>query len=218
MAFFISCISLERVRPIYIIGIAGKMASGKSTVCSYLKEFIGEIAVLDVDSLAKEIYGENPALVQRLKECFGECVLSPDGLVDHNSLGRIVFSSKDDLEKLNKIMADEILKKIKEFLKKNMELKCVIIDAAILFNNDIYKLCDLIIWVTADKRKRLELLKNKTGMPESEAILRIEGQHIKYIKKSVDFTIRNDGLEVSLRKKVFELAEKIKPYIYAFKY
>ncbi len=48
--------------------------------------------------------------------------------------------------------------------------------------------------------------------------LRIEGQHIKYIKKFVDFSIRNDGSMISLRKKVFELAEKIKPDIYAFKH
>jgi dephospho-CoA kinase len=206
------------VRPIYIIGIAGKMASGKSTVCSYLKEFIPETAVLDVDSMAKEIYCENPVLVERLKACFGKGIINPEGLVDYKSLGRIVFSSKDDLEKLNNIMADEILIKIQEFLKKNMEIKCVVIDAAILFNIGIHKLCDLIIWVTADKRKRLKLLKNKTRMPESEAILRIEGQHIKYIKESVDFTIRNDGSKISLRKKILELAEKIKPDIYAFKY
>jgi dephospho-CoA kinase len=206
------------VRPIYIIGIAGKMASGKSTVCSYLKEYIPETAVLDVDFLAKEIYCENPGLVKRLKACFGECILSPDGLVDYKSLGRVVFSSKGDLEKLNNIMAGEILKKIEEFLNKNKEAKCVIIDAAILFNIGIYKLCNLIIWVTADKQKRLKLLKIKTGMPESEVILRIEGQHIKYIKKSVDFTIRNDGSKDNLRKKIFELAEKIKPDIYAIKY
>lgn len=206
------------MRPIYVIGITGKMASGKSTVCSYLKEFIGETAVLDVDSLAKEIYCENTGVVERLKTCFGECILSPDGLVDYKSLGRIVFSSKDELEKLNEIMADEILKKIKEFLKKNTKFKCVIIDAAILFNNDIYKLCDAIIRVTADKQKRLKLLKNKTGLSESEVILRIEGQHIKYIKKSVDFTIVNEGSKISLRKKIFELAEKIKPDIYAIKY
>jgi dephospho-CoA kinase len=206
------------VRPIYIIGIAGKMASGKSTVCSFLKEFIPETVVLDVDSLAKEIYCENPELVKRLKVCFGECILNPDGLVDYKSLGRIVFSSKDDLEKLNSIMAGEIIKKIKEFLKKNVGVKCVIIDAAILFNIGINKLCDLIIWVTADKRKRLQLLKDKTGMPESEAILRIEGQHIKCINKSVDFKIRNDGSKTSLGKKIFELAEKIKPDIYAIKY
>jgi dephospho-CoA kinase len=206
------------VRPIYIIGIAGKMASGKSTVCSYLKEFIPETVVLNVDSLAKEIYCENPGLVERLKACFGECILSPDGYVDYKNLGRIVFSSKDDLEKLNNIMADEIIKKIQEFLKKNIGVKCVIIDAAILFNIGINKLCDLIIWVTADKRKRLKLLKNKTGMPKSEAIMRIEGQHIKYIKKLVDFTIRNNGSKISLEKKIFELAEKIKPDIYASKY
>jgi len=206
------------VRPIYIIGIAGKMASGKSTVCSYLKEFIREAAVLDVDTLAKEIYCENPGLVERLKACFGECILSPDGSVDHKSLGVIIFSSKDDLEKLNSIMADEILKKIKEFIKKNAERKCVIIDAAILFNNGIYKLCDLIIWVAAGKLKRLKLLEGKTGLTESEAALRIEGQHIKYIKEFVDFSIRNDGSMMSLRKKVFELAEKIKPDIYAFKH
>jgi dephospho-CoA kinase len=201
------------VRPIYIIGIAGKMASGKSTVCAYLKEFIGETVVLDVDSLAKEIYCENPALVERLKTCFGECILNPDGLIDHKSLGRIVFSSKDDLKKLNTLMAGEILKKIKEYIQINIKIKCIIIDAAILFNNDIYKLCDLIIWVTADKRKRLKLLKNKNGMPENEAILRIEGQHIKYIKKLVDFTIRNNGSKDILRKRIFELTEKIKPNI-----
>ena len=194
------------------------MASGKSTVCSYLKEFIRDSIVLDVDSLAKEIYSENPGLVERLRVCFGECILNPEGLVDYKSLGGIVFSSKDGLEKLNGIMAAEIEKKIEKSLRKNQDASCIIIDAAILFNTGIYKLCDLILWVTADKRKRLKLLKNKTGMPENEAILRIEGQHIKYKKPLINFLIRNSGSKDSLKEKIFELVEKIKPDIYGFKY
>jgi len=206
------------VRPIYIIGIAGKMASGKSTVCSYLKEYIRESALLDVDALAKEIYRENPELVERLNACFGGCILNPEGQVDYKSLGKIIFSSKESLGKLNNMMAAEIEKKIKAFIKKNRDLSCIIIDAAILFNTGIYKLCDLILWVTADKRKRLKLLKNKTGMSESEAILRIEGQYIKYKKPLVDFQIRNSGSKDKLKEKISELAEKIKPDIYGFKY
>lgn len=194
------------------------MASGKSTVCAYLNEFIHDSIVLDVDSLAKEIYCENPGLVEKLCGCFGECILNPEGSVDFKSLGSIVFSSKNDLEKLNSIMAAEISKKVEEYLKKNHGHSCILIDAAILFNTDMYKFCDLIIWVSTDKQKRLIVLKNKAGLSESEAVLRIEGQRIKYKRTLVDHLIRNDGSKESLKKKIFELAEKIKPDIYGFKY
>jgi dephospho-CoA kinase len=55
-------------------------------------------------------------------------------------------------------------------------------------------------------------------MSESEAILRIEGQYIKYKKPLVDFQIRNSGSKDKLKEKISELAEKIKPDIYGFKY
>ena len=42
-----------------ILGIAGKTGSGKSTVARYLSSKLQYSAIIDVDTVAKEIYKKN---------------------------------------------------------------------------------------------------------------------------------------------------------------
>ncbi|MCL4416076.1 MAG: dephospho-CoA kinase [Actinobacteria bacterium] len=194
-----------------ILGITGKTASGKSTVGRYLKKQIGDTHLIDVDKVAKEIYCKNQNVKLELVQCFGEDVCSFDGAVNYKLLAEKVFSSKKELDRLNNLMFGLIEQEIQKIIKANRDKKCIIIDAAILFSSNLYKLCDYIIWVKADRKRRDDFLKLKNKhFSDKDIKLRIEGQHIKIIKKLVNFEIRNDKSVEYLYNRVNAIIPEIK--------
>lgn len=199
---------------IYIIGITGKIASGKSTVADMLGRKLYCSKIIDVDTTAKEIYKRNPVVLEKLKDCFGDNIFY-DGKICFKRLGEIVFSSKDDLEKLNFIMVPEIEKELKRqinLLKKDKEksINFLIIDAAILFNTRIYNYCDFIILIKADIKKRCKILIQKNSVCIEDAMLRIKGQHIRLKRKSIDYIIENKLTKKELEAEVDNIVSTLK--------
>ena len=196
---------------IIVLGITGKTASGKSTIGKYIKKQIGDTLFIDVDKVAKDIYCKNQNVRLELVECFGENVCSFDGAVNYKLLAEKVFSSKKELARLNNLMFALIEQEIQKIIKANRDKRCIIIDAAILFGSNLYKLCDCIIWVKAGIERRNDFLKLKNKHFSDEDIhLRLEGQHIKIIKKLVNFEIYNNGSLEDLYNQVNTIIPEIK--------
>lgn len=196
---------------IIVLGITGKTASGKSTIGKYIKKQIGNTLFIDVDKVAKNIYCKNQNVRLELVECFGENVCSFDGAVNYKLLAKKVFSSKKELARLNNLMFPLIEQEIQKIIKANRDKRCIIIDAAILFGSNLYKLCDCIIWVKAGIERRNDFLKLKNKHFSDEDIkLRLEGQHIKIIKKLVNFEICNNGSLEDLYNQVNTIIPEIK--------
>ena len=194
-----------------VLGITGKTASGKSTIGKYIKKQIRGTLFIDVDKVAKDIYCKNPNIRQDLVNCFGKNVCSFDGAVNYALLAEKVFSSRKELAKLNNLMFGLIEQEIQKILKANRDKKCIIIDAAILFGSNLYKLCDCIIRVKANVQKRNDFMKSKNKHFSDEDIhLRLEGQRIKIIKKLVNFEICNNGSLEDLYNEVNTIIPEIK--------
>jgi dephospho-CoA kinase len=194
-----------------VLGITGKIASGKSTIGKYIKKQIGNTLFIDVDKVAKNIYCKSQNVRLELMECFGKNVCSLDGAVNYKLLAEKVFSSKKELARLNNLMFGLIEQEIQKIIKANRDKRCIIIDAAILFGSNLYKLCDCIIWVRAGIERRSDFLKLKNKhFSDKDIKLRIEGQHIKIIKKLVNFEICNNGSLEDLYNEVNTIIPEIK--------
>jgi len=194
-----------------VLGITGKIASGKSTIGKYIKKQIGNTLFIDVDKVAKNIYCKSQNVRLELMECFGKNVCSFDGAVNYKLLAEKVFSSKKELARLNNLMFGLIEQEIQKIIKANRDKRCIIIDAAILFGSNLYKLCDCIIWVRAGIERRSDFLKLKNKhFSDKDIKLRLEGQHIKIIKKLVNFEICNNGSLEDLYNEVNTIIPEIK--------
>ncbi|MBE3114275.1 MAG: dephospho-CoA kinase [Actinobacteria bacterium] len=191
-----------------VLGISGRIASGKSTVSRYIKKIKKNTLILDVDKVAKNIYSKNPVILNELRKIFGDEVFNSDGDLIYKSLAEKVFSSKTELEKLNRLMFPLIRSEVKNILNENRDKNYIIIEAAILFDCKLDLMCDYIILVdTSDERRKI-FLKNKNFL-DDDIELRIEGQHIKINRKKVNFIINNNNSKESLLKKVEKILKNI---------
>ncbi len=140
-----------------VIGIAGGIASGKSTVARMFQQLGAE--VLDADRIGHEVL-QLPHVIERIREQWGDKVFLPDGTVDRSALARIVFNpvtGARELERLEAITHPEITQRLVRQLDamRAQSVPAVVLDAPVMFKAGWDRLCDRIVWVEADRDTRL---------------------------------------------------------------
>lgn len=195
-----------------VIGLTGGIASGKSTISRHLKE-LGAV-VIDADRVGHAIMKKGKPSWLKIKDFFGEDILTEDGEIDRKKLGAIVFKDHSKLEILNTFTHGYIVLKIKETIDK-IHNKCndkiVVVDAALLIEAGLYKIVDEVWLVVVDKELQLERLIDRDPLTSKEALGRIEAQmpteeKLKYAHRIIDNT---GDLEDTL-KQVEEFWHRIK--------
>ncbi|XP_037299904.1 dephospho-CoA kinase domain-containing protein isoform X2 [Manduca sexta] len=90
----------------FIVGLTGGLATGKSTVLSIFRE--NGIAVIDADEVARKVLDPGSKAWKEVKKIFGEQVLCPDGKVNRAKLGEMIFDDINKRRKLNAITHPKI--------------------------------------------------------------------------------------------------------------
>ncbi|WP_348936167.1 dephospho-CoA kinase [Bacillus sp. BS1807G30] len=159
-----------------VIGLTGGIASGKSTVSQMIKE--KGIRVVDADIIAKEAVSKGSAALHQIVQTFGEEVLLPNGELNRQQLGTIIFSDEEKRKQLNAIVHPEVRK---EMLKQRDEgvsnnETFVVLDIPLLFESKLEGLVDRIIVVYTTPELQLSRLMNRNDLSEEEALNRIHSQ------------------------------------------
>ena len=170
-----------------IVGITGGIASGKSLVADDLIQ--KGVRVINADKIGHELL-HNETIKKQIITCFGDVVAVHDE-IDRKQLGRIVFHSKDALHKLNAIVHPHLVKEILRRIDASSE-KYIAIDAALLFQWNMDKICDHVLLVTASKDVRVERLMRNTNLSQGEAEDRINSQH-EFSEENADYVLHNNG-------------------------
>lgn len=197
-----------------LIGITGVIGSGKSTVADIIKNM--GYPVLSSDLIAKELINNNPNLRKKLTDLFGEKTYS-DGKYNSEYISSIVFSEKDtggkNLEKLNNAIhpyvIDELAEKSEELFKKGEKL--VFNESALIFEAGLDDAYDYIINVYSPKETIIKRVMQRTGLNESQIMLRMKSQLSAEEKKRLShFTVDNSGDIDTLKSSVIFTIELIK--------
>ncbi len=192
-----------------IIGLTGNIASGKSAVAALLKEW--GACVIDMDRVAKEIQSHNVTVLDEIKKTFGESVVKDNKLM-RKKLGEIVFSDKNELKKLNKIMIPVMTERLKKIIneKKKQGVKILVIDAAILFEAKWEKFAQEVWVVYIPKELQIKRLIKREQIGRDEALKRIESQmDIKEKIKKANAVIDNSKNFAYTKEQVWRLWKKI---------
>lgn len=202
-----------------ILGLTGGIASGKSTVSSFLKE-IG-IEIIDADNLAREV-SERSEVIDELVKTFGEEILEKKSLdkqgrrkIERKSLREIVFSNKENVKKINKIIHPRVIEVFEKRKKTNLLDEIIIFDIPLLFEANLEYLCDKVIVVVASEKIQIERIKKRDGSG-LEVAKNIIGNQMSSNEKSrlADYVITNDKSIEELKNQVVELYERIKGELY----
>ena len=114
-----------------IIGVTGGIGSGKSTVSKMLIEF-GAV-IIDADQIAREVVTSGKPALKEISITFGDGILKQNGELNRAALADIVFSDKDKLETLNKIIHKYVNSEIKSVLREYQvkNIKLIVLDVPI---------------------------------------------------------------------------------------
>lgn len=190
-----------------IVGVTGGTGSGKSTVCTYFKEKGAKI--IDADIVARDIVLKGMPALLEIKEVFGSDVLFSDGSLDRKKLGKIVFASPEKLNILNGITHKYIIEEIKNKVFSSNE-KMVVIDAALLFETELFKLCNKTIAVTAPENERERRILKRDSLEAETAKNRIASQkENSFYAEHSDYVIINDGDLDNLKSKTGEILKEL---------
>ena len=179
-----------------IIGITGQSGSGKGYLSATFEK-LGYIHA-DADKIYHELLLSNKEMRRELVAAFGNDILK-DGDIDRKVLGKKVFGSKNarKLTKLNKITHKYVCR---EYVKliislKEQNAKGLIIDAPLLIEARLHKLCDFTIYVYCEEEIRVERIMKRDGISREAALLRIRSQKPwSFYTAQCDTAIVNNGI------------------------
>ena len=169
------------------IAITGNIASGKSTLASYLKE--KGYTVYDCDVINAELLKKGEDGYRLVKEAF-DGILDADGEINKKLLASIVFSNEQANAKLNAIMHPLIKSRL---LALANSTEPFIVEVPLLFEVGWQDLFDEVVMVVASQNKIIERLVAK-GYTKKEAEARLSMQ-IKAEDKMAksNHVLYNDG-------------------------
>ena len=161
----------------FVVGLTGGIASGKSTVSEILQE--KGATLINGDVVGHEAQQEGTDSWKDIIEEWGEDLIDPETRgIDRTKLGPIVFSDPANLQRLNEIMWPRMYSMMYEQLQQLEQegIKVVILEAALLIEAEWTPLVNEV-WVTVvDEASAVERLNSRNGLDEDQALARIRSQ------------------------------------------
>jgi dephospho-CoA kinase len=185
------------------VGLTGSIAVGKSFVSSILSGL--GCRTLDADETAREVVlPGSPGLAAVATE-FGPDVLNPDGTLNRQQLGGIIFADEEKRQNLNHILHPFIIARQDEIMRgweQEDPNGIGIIDAALMIESGGYRRFDKLIVVHCRPEVQLERLMLRSGLARDEAQARIDAQMPQAEKqKYADYLIdTSDGFEPTQKR------------------
>ena len=173
-----------------IIGITGNSGTGKSEISKLLAEKINA-KIINADEVVKELSENGNEYYEKIVELFGSSILNNNKL-NKSQMAKIIYNNKEKREELNKLTYKYVVEEIKK-RAKNFEYKNIIIDAPLLFESGLGKICNITIGVIANTKNKIQRICKRDNIDEETALarLKIQQEDKFYIQKS-DYIIENN--------------------------
>ncbi len=197
---------------LYIIGLTGGIASGKTTVANILKK--KGAAVLDADKVSKELVKKGEPAFKDIIKVFGNQVVDKEGNLKRNELSKIVFYDDTMRLKLEKIIHPRVIENFKqkiEEIKKNSPNKIIVMDVPLLIESNMNKMTDEVWVVAVSKEIQLQRIIDRDKISYKDALRKIESQMpLEEKLKYADRVINTDKTLKDTEKKVISFWNDIK--------
>ena len=182
------------------IAVLGDIGSGKSYVA---KQF--GYPVFNADTEVSKIYKKDRKCYKKLKRTLSDHITTFP--VKKSELKKAIASKRNNLKKISRIVHPIVRQRMKIFMKKNKNMKFVILDIPLLLENKINKKKDILIFVDA-KKKEINKKFNKKHIINHKFLRKFQ-LPVELKKKKSDFIIKNNFRNNSVKKNVKIILGKI---------
>lgn len=156
-----------------LIGITGGMSAGKTTLSKQILQLNPNYVYIDVDIFRRNLF-DNENYVNELKIFISE--LRKYDKVNSLVLNKYIYANEQYMKQYKSVMYKYLKTYLKEF-----DNKTIIIDWALILNDNLQDMFDKIIYVNASDEVRMKRL-DKSDLSEEEIKRRFELQKIEHIE------------------------------------
>jgi dephospho-CoA kinase len=176
---------------VYLIGLTGNIATGKSTVGALLVE--RGAFLVDADLVYRALIEPGQPGWQAVVDLFGPSIVAPDGRIARAALGAIVFADPAALRRLELATHPLVLAQVDDILRERNPAVAVH-EAIKLIESGSADRCDELWVVTAPRDVQIARLVASRGLTAEQAAQRIDAQPDPAAKVArADVVIVNDG-------------------------
>jgi dephospho-CoA kinase len=180
----------------FLIGLTGGIAAGKSTVA---KRWVEHGAIeIDADSLARDVVQPGSDGLRQVVQAFGESIIEDSGELNRKALAKLIFESDEKRLLLNSILHPLIRQLAAEQLKKFDDDAIVIYNVPLLVEAEVDHDFNLVVTVEAPEDEQIKRLVQARGLGELEAKRRIAAQAQPIERAARADRILNSNQEINL--------------------
>jgi dephospho-CoA kinase len=158
----------------FLIGLTGGIAAGKTTVAALWAE-LGGIEI-DADLIAREVVEPGTLGAKQIADKFGSELFDVAGNLDRKALGLIVFSDAQKRKQLEDIVHPLVRNRVQELLTAVPVESMVIYTVPLLVEASVDLPFDVVVTVEAPDDVRIKRLVEARGLSPLEASNRMLSQ------------------------------------------
>lgn len=170
--------------------VTGAIGSGKTTFSRLLAG--SDWFYVSADDLVRELYSQNPQIVDRIAEAVDADIKNVDGTsIDTAKLATLIFENPKKRKLVEGIVHPEVQKMLNAKIADS-SAKVLIFENAVLRTIEAIRDFDFVIKVDSNPDKRMNRLVAK-GMSEADAQNRIDVQAAEELEIANSWVILNEG-------------------------
>jgi len=188
-----------------IVGLTGGMGAGKSTLVQVARDL--GVKVFDCDATVHEIYGDEMFLLS-LDESFGPIHGNP-----REFMAQKVIENPENLKVIEELMEEFFQNSLHYTLQSIRKQEFLLLDAPILFETKMDKLCDFIIAVQCPREVREQRVMQRPGMTREKMTVLMDKQISEATRLSNShYIIHNTGTVEDSQAKMTDIITHLKEF------
>jgi len=170
-----------------IIGVTGGVGSGKSSILRYLNE-VYQAVIIEADEVGRRAQSAGEEAFQMIVDQFGQDAVGINGELDRAFLAELIYDDDAKRNLMNSIVHPIVTKHILNQIEAERikGTTYVVVEAAILFESKLNKICDEVWYIYANESVRIERLMTNRHYSKEKCQMIMDSQlrHEEFIKLS----------------------------------